>query len=149
MIAKTAAVRSSLGLVHGHTSPYLDSGRVQDTLHYPSPSVMQACTIQIARRSGSLKERCLLKEIAALCEKGAIARVLHSQLLHAAFYDSMFLVPKPNGTFRPILNISKLNVHIPCPHLKMSVHAAVRFQDWTCSINLQDVYLHVPINTAS
>ena len=65
----------------------------------------------------------------------------------------MFLVQKPNGTYRPILNVSKLNVHISCPQFKMEtvqlVCAAVRPQDWTCSIDLQDVYLHIPIHPAS
>ena len=50
---QTAAVRSSLGLVHGQAHPYLASGGVQDTLHYSPPSLMQACTIQIASRSDS------------------------------------------------------------------------------------------------
>ena len=65
----------------------------------------------------------------------------------------MFLILKPNGTYRLILNVSKLNVHIPCLHYKMetdqSVRAAVRPQDWTYSIDLQDAYLHLPIHPAS
>ena len=65
----------------------------------------------------------------------------------------MFLVLKPNGTYRLILNVSKLNVHIPCQHFKMetvqSVCAAVCPQDWICSIDLQNAYLHVPIHPAS
>ena len=65
----------------------------------------------------------------------------------------MFFVPKPNGTYRPILHVADLNVHIPCPFFKMetvqSVRAAVCSQDWTCFIDLQDAYLHVPIHPAS
>ena len=64
------------------------------------------------------------------------------------FYVSLFLVLKVNGTFRPILHVSKLNVHILCPHFKMetvqSVCAAVHPR--LDSIDLQDVYLHVPIH---
>ena len=68
---------------------------------------------------------CLLEEIAALREKGAIAPVLRSQLGHAVFYMSNFLVPKPYRTFSPILSISKLNVHISCPHFKMETRLAL------------------------
>ena len=35
-----------------------------------------------------------------------------SQLGQAAFYASMFLVPKPNGTYHPILYVFNLNVYI-------------------------------------
>ena len=129
----------------GQAGPYLVSGGVQDTLHCSSPSVTQACTIQIARPS------CLLKEIV-----GAIACILRSQLHHAAFYASMFLVPKPNGTFRQILNVSKLNVHILCLHFKMetgqSVCAAVRTQDWTCTrpkLERTAAVCHLMVKTAS
>ena len=43
----------------------------------------------------------LLQELDALVQKEANWQVSESELNHAAFYASMFLVPKPNGTFRP------------------------------------------------
>ena len=71
-------------------------------------------------------------------EKKSIRWISLSELNHAAFYASMFLVPKPNRTFCPILNVSSLNVFIDCPHIKMEtgslVHEAVCTSDWTCSI---------------
>ena len=133
------------------TSPFMDRGEVQDTLHHPSPSITQACLFRLPDNLALLS--CLLKEIAALQVKGAIAHVLRSQLHHAAFYGSMFFVPTPNMTYKPILNVSDLNVHVPCPHFKMetvqSVRAAVRPQEWTFSIDLQDAHLHVPMHPAS
>ena len=125
---QTASFCTSMGLVHGHTGLFMDSGGVQDTVHFPSPLSRRPVPFRLPDNQ-NLRSY-LLKESAALCEKGAIARVPRSQLHHAAFYASMFLVPKPNGAYRLILNISKLNVHIPCPHFKMetvqSVRAAVR-----------------------
>ena len=84
----------------------------------------------------------LLHEIQVLLAKNVFAQVPVSQLGHASFYCSMFLVPKPNGTYRPILYVWNLNVYIDCPHFKMetiqSVRASMRPSDWTFSVDLKD-----------
>ena len=74
-----------------------------------------------------------MTEIKVLLEKLVISQVPHSQLHDAAFDASMFLVPQPNGTYRPILNVFSLNVYIQCPHFKMEtvqlVRVAIRTSD--------------------
>ena len=67
----------------------------------------------------------LLHEIQVLLDKNVLARVPVSQLGHASFYASMFLVPKPNGTYRPILNVSQAEC----------VHRLSTFQDGDRSVS--------------
>ena len=103
--------------------------------------------------AGETQRLLLLHKIQMLLEKNVLARVPVSQLGHASFHTSMFLVPKPNRTYQPILNVSSLNVYIDCPHFNMetvqSVRASVRPADWTFSIDLKDAYLHVLIHPGS
>ena len=63
------------------------------------------------------------------------------------------LVPKKNGKFRLILDLSLLNCYIEKQAFKMetvkSVRQAMRLNDWAVSIDLTDAYLHVPIHRQS
>jgi ribonuclease HI len=69
------------------------------------------------------------------------------------FYSRMFVVPKQGGKWRPIIDLSPLNVYIPkCP-FKMETPATIRLalreKDWMTSIDLKDAYFHVPIHKSS
>ena len=120
----------------------------QITFHTPPPLSRRPVLFRLPAND---TQRSLLMQV--LLDKNVIARVPVSQLGHTLFYASMFLVPKPNGTYQPILNISNLNLYIDCPHFKMetvqSLCTAVRPSDWTISIDLKDAYLHVPIHPGS
>ena len=65
------------------------------------------------------------------------------------FLSRIFAVPKSSGGSRLILNVSDLNRYIAIPKFKASNHT--QFRDalippaWMTSIDIQDVYLHVPI----
>ena len=95
----------------------------------------------------------MLLEIDALLAKGAIMRVPTEELNDPAYYSLLFLVPKATGGFRPVLDISRLNKYVDCPHFLMetvrSVRSQVRQGDWACSIDLTDAYLHVPLHRSS
>ena len=62
-------------------------------------------------------------------------------------------MPKKNGKFRLILDLSLLNHYIEKQAFKMetvkSVRQAMRLNDWAVSIDLTDAYLHVPIHHQS
>ena len=93
----------------------------------------------------------LREEIENLLNKRAVERVQNPET--PGFYSQIFLVPKKNGKFRLILDLSLLNRYIEKQAFKMetvkSVRQAMRLNDWAVSIDLTDAYLHVPIHRQS
>ena len=65
------------------------------------------------------------------------------------FY-SLCLVSKPDGTFRPIIGLKKLNLFLDIPSFKMetlfSIIAALQPQEWITKIDLKDAYHHIPVH---
>ena len=68
------------------------------------------------------------------------------------FYSRLFLIPKPNGDLRPVIDLKVLNKLLVVPPFTMetqkSVRLAVRPGDWAASIDIQDAYLHVPMSVS-
>ena len=66
------------------------------------------------------------------------------------FYSRLFLVPKPDGSFRPIIDLKKLNQFIVVPSFKMetlfSMIAALQPQEWITKIDLKDAYHHILVH---
>ena len=66
------------------------------------------------------------------------------------YYSRLFLVPKPNGSFRPIIDLKKLNQFIVVPSFKMetlfSIIAALQPQEWITKIDLKDAYHHILVH---
>ena len=62
-------------------------------------------------------------------------------------YSRLFLVPKPDGSFRPIIDLEKLNQFIIVPSFKMktlfSIITALQPQEWITKIDLKDAYHHI------
>ena len=65
------------------------------------------------------------------------------------FLSSYFLVPKPSGGFRFVLNLKKLNTFISLSHFKMenikSVKDMIRKDSYMCSIDLKDAYFSISV----
>ena len=66
------------------------------------------------------------------------------------YYSRLFLVPKPDGSFRPIIDLKKLNQFIVVPSFKMetlfSIIAALQPQEWITKIDLKDAYHHILVH---
>ena len=66
------------------------------------------------------------------------------------YYSRLFLVPKLDGTFRPIIDFKKLNFFLDVPSFKMetlfSIIATLQPQEWITKIDLKDVYHHIPVH---
>jgi len=64
-------------------------------------------------------------------------------------YSRMFLVPKPNGAVRPVLDLKRLNQFMKKVPFKMEAFSSLRpllkKGDWLVKIDLKDAYLHVPL----
>ncbi|KAI2650071.1 Transposon Ty3-G Gag-Pol polyprotein [Labeo rohita] len=83
-----------------------------------------------------------------LLEKGAI-EVVHPAQSDSAFYSRYFLVPKKDGTLRPILDLRRLNQALMRRPFKMltlkQILSHVRSGDWFLSLDLKDAYFHIQI----
>ena len=65
-------------------------------------------------------------------------------------YSRLFLVPKPDGSFPPIIDLKKLNQFLIVPSFKMetlfSIIAALQPQEWITKIDLKDAYHHIMVH---
>ena len=88
--------------------------------------------------------------IESLEEKGAI-KVCKAE--KGQFLSPYFLVPKPDGSFRFIFNLKKLNSHVRSVHFKLedlkTATQLISSGDHMISIDLQDAYLLVPVHKQS
>ena len=93
----------------------------------------------------------LLEALHQLLNKNAVELVQNPQSL--GFYNRLFLVPKPNNRWRPILDLSKLNKFLKTQTFKMETPETIRTSlqtgEWVTSIDFKDAYFHVPINSQS
>lgn len=86
-------------------------------------------------------------EVLALLDKGAIIPSFHEK---DEFISTIFIVPKSNGKFRPVINLKYLNEFVHYDHFKQETFKVVldllQENDFMTSIDLQDAYFSVPIH---
>jgi len=84
--------------------------------------------------------------IAQLIVKNAVEECIE---VHDQFVSPYFLVPKPDGSNRFIINLKELNKFIDPLHFKMedirSVRDFINKNSYMCTLNLKDAYYLVPI----
>ena len=94
----------------------------------------------------------LKEEVTALLQKHAKEEV---KTCHPrrGFLSRIFLVKKRSGGWRPVIDLSRLNKFVLCPHFKMETLDTVRMSlqkgDWATSLDLRDAYFHIPIHRKS
>ena len=95
----------------------------------------------------SIRGKALEKEVQSLVEKGAVEL---APLPSPGFYSRIFVVMKASGSWRPVIDLSTLNLRVRKTPFKMetlqSVLRSVRSGDWMVSIDLKDEYLQIPIH---
>lgn len=94
------------------------------------------------------KERnCYLECINNLLSNGAISKCQYTE---GQFLSSVFLVPKPNGKYRFILNLKNLNKYINTEHFKIEdLRTALKLITRNCfmtKIDLKDAYYFINIH---
>ena len=95
----------------------------------------------------------LLEALHQLIDKNAVEGVQNQTSL--GFFNRLFLVPKPNNKWRPILEMSKLNLLLKAEKFKMETPETIRTSlqqgEWFTSIDLKDAsifqYRNSPGNT--
>ena len=94
------------------------------------------------------KSRALDAELEKLIAKEAIEPVYTPS--QATFISPMFVVPKSDGSWRPVLNLKSLNQYVRARHFKMeSIQTAkglLRRGDWMVKLDLKDAYLSIPMH---
>ena len=81
----------------------------------------------------------LLEAVHQLMDKNAIELVHKKASL--GFFNRLFLVPKPDNKWRPILDLSNLNLFLKSEKFKMETPET--------SIDFKDAYFHIPIQERS
>ena len=93
----------------------------------------------------------LLEALQQLVDKNAVERV-HNQT-SLGFFNRLFLVPKPNNKWRPILDLSKLNPFLKTGKFRMETPETIRTSlqrgEWITSVDFKDAYFHIPIQEQS
>ena len=121
----------------GYTLPF----RIQPIR---SPTVI-SCYVNPHRNSH------LLEALHQLIDKNAVELVETPTSL--GFFNRLFLVPKSNNNWRPILDLSKLNLFLKVEKFKMETPETIRTSlqqgEWVTSIDFRDTYFHIPIQEQS
>ena len=85
------------------------------------------------------------QEIESLLQKNAIESAPGRQ----GFFSPMFIVPKKDGGWRPIINLKQLNTFLEVPHFKMegisTLKDVLQKNDFMGKIDLKDAYLTVTV----
>ena len=93
----------------------------------------------------------LLEALHQLIDKNAVELVQNQKSL--GFFNRLFLVPKPNSKWRPILDLSNLNLFLKVEKFKMETLETIRTSlqqgEWVTSIDFKDAYFHIPIQEQS
>ena len=97
------------------------------------------------------KQSHLLEALYQLVNKNAVEPVANQKSL--GFYNRLFLVPKPNNRWRPILHLSTLNTFLNTESFKMetpeTIRPSLQAGEWVTSIDFKDAYFHIPIHSQS
>lgn len=60
---------------------------------------------------------------------------------------------KRSGGWRPVIDLSRLNQYVLCPHFKMETLESIRLSlqkgDWVTSLDLKDAYFHILVHRRS
>ena len=114
-------------------------------LEFESPPYQSCQPVTMA--SGN-QAALIQEEVNALVKKEAIIRI-PSEEAREGFFSTLFLVPKKEGQFRPVINLRPLNRFLRYHHFKMEgIHLLqdlLQEGDWMCRIDLKDAYFAIPI----
>ena len=89
------------------------------------------------------------------CSQALVAKsaVELAPLPSLGFYSRLFVVWKTSWSWRPVIDLSTLNLFVDVAHFRMetiqSVLLSVRQGDWMASIDLKEAYLQIPVHPDS
>ena len=114
------------------------------------PKLTRISTV-ISCYANSLRNSYLLEALHQLIDKNAVEPLSNQTSL--GFYNRLFLVPKPNNKWRPILDLSNRNQFLKVEKFKMETPETIRTSllqaEWVTSVDFKDAYFHIPIQEQS
>ena len=129
----------------------MGGGGAAGGIPYPFPQPLSAVPIPMPAYNPSSTKGVALGEVTkALIANGAVEL---APLPSPGFYSRLFVVWKTSGSWRPVIDLSTLNLFMDVSHFRretiQSVLLSVRQGDWMASIDLKEAYLQVPIHPES
>ena len=95
------------------------------------------------------QESLINQEVQILQNKGAVSEVPWAQT-EEGFYSTLFLVPKKEGQYRPVINLRSLNRFMKVEHFKMEgmhiVRDLLQNDNWMTRLDLKDAHFAIPIH---
>ena len=114
------------------------------------PNLTRSPTV-ISNYHNPARQANLLEALYQLVNRNAVEPVENQNSL--GFYNWLFLVPKPNNRWRPILDLSTLNTFLNTESFKMETPETIRTSlqagEWVTSIDFKEAYFHIPIHSQS
>ena len=114
------------------------------------PNLTRSPTV-VSRYVNPHRNSYLLEALHQLMDKNAV-ELVHNQT-SLGFFNRLFLVPKPNNKWRPILDLSKLNLFLKVEKFKMETPETIRTSlqqgEWVTSVDFKDACFHIPIREQS
>ena len=121
------------------------------TLPFRTKPTLTREPLSRSRYTTFVRQNLLQESVWSVLAKQAIERVHKSSSL--GFYNRLFLVPKPNNRWRPILDLSVLNRFLHVKTFKMETPESIRLSlqqgEWVTSLDFSDAYFHIPVNQVS
>ena len=105
------------------------------------PNLTRSPTV-ISNYVNPQKQSHLLEALHQLVNKNAVEPVANQNSF--GFHNRLFLVPKPNNRWRPILDLSTFNTFLNTESFKMETPETIR-----TSIDFKDAYFHITIHSQS
>ena len=117
---------------------------------WTQPSLTRSPTV-VSHYVNPHRNSYLLEALHQLIDKNAV-ELVHNQT-SLGFFNRLFLVPKPNNKWRPILDLSNLNLFLKVEKFKMETPETIRTSlqqgEWVTSVDFKDAYFHIPIQEQS
>ena len=114
------------------------------------PNLTRSTTV-ISNYANPHRDLDLVEALFQLVNKNAVEPVANQKSL--GFYNRLFVVPKPNNRWRPILDLSTLNTFLNTESFKMETPETIRTSlqagEWVTAIEFKDTYFHIPIHNQS
>ena len=108
------------------------------TLRFQNRPLLSRHPTVISRYANHHRNSYLSEALHQLISKNAVELVQNPKSL--GFFNRLFLVPKPNNKWRPILDLSKLNLFLKVEKFKMETPETIRTSlqqgEWVTSVNI-------------